>query len=155
MPAYGLDITGKTKDFSFDEDGSLNFISGKDRSERNFRKMLLTEAGPQGQEVDSDERYNPFFGTRLDEYIGGNSRSISESVFKTITELERVIDRFIQNQDNVIDFMEDSEYFVKMHPVVAPYKGIGVYFVIDIWTAKDLKEGTEPSIKKQYTVLRD
>jgi hypothetical protein len=155
VAVYGLDITSKTQDFSYGIDGKVVFLSGKERSERNFKKMLITQKGIEGQTEDNDDRYNPLYGTRLDEYVGTSAKSINESVLKSKIDLEAAASRFVQAQDAIIDFMEEEEYFARIAVAVASYKGIGIFFTMDVFTAQDLRLGNDPSMSKQFFVGKD
>lgn len=150
MAVWGLDVSSKTKDFSYAADGSANMINGKERSERNFKKMILTAKGPLEQVNSNDDRYNPLFGTRLEEFIGAPLKGIAASVDGSRSDLRSSIDRFIANQEKVIDFMEEDEYISKGDVSVIPYKGVGIYFVIDLFTAKDRRLGRNPSFQSSF-----
>jgi hypothetical protein len=62
--AIGLKIVDG--DYIIDNSGTVVSVSGKDKCARDFEKMLITEAtNPELDE--STDRYNPIYGTRLND----------------------------------------------------------------------------------------
>lgn len=153
MSVTGINFTLETKDFFFDNNGQIDYLEGKERNIRNFVKMLITESGNIKQIRDTDERYNPKFGLDYSKMYAP-TKEMEEAVKNVKESVKRSVDRFIENQKDMLDFYDENEIFVKGVVDAAPYYTIGVYFTIALYTAEDIRLNRSPTFDKSFTTTR-